>query len=288
MAETARSHVVLAFGVGVLAGALSAVALRSDKKPAATTLETRDPSPPPLREDDSLMAANSRLVSSLQDCNRHLAQIESRAAQAAEAATPAPAAPSASAPPPAPAVSARTDHNGPYSREEWEKFAQQGIVPYRLPCANEAAPPSQDRESDRPAVPEQNGQAVRDMYAASNRRVLAHMAPLCASAVGVAAERMGPAGCLRAIIDYARKDNPDRLRQTLSRVDEINSGRLAPPPPSQGLDPIEALLLGITSESKALHTDLSVRFGPDEGDRMFNARGLCSERGFVTATGDAK
>jgi hypothetical protein len=227
------------------------------------------------------MAANTRLVSALHDCNRRLAQLETRPVNSADAA----AVPSAPPPPPpvapAPAPAASVDRRGPYSREEWEKFAQQGIVPYRIPCMNEAAN----------AAPEglgENANAVREIYASSNRRLLAQMAPLCASAVGVAAERLGPSGCLRAVIDYARKDNTAKLRETLARVDEINSGKLAPPSPLTGIDTIEALLLGITAETKALQADLAARFGADEADRMLSARGVCSERGFVTATGDEK
>jgi hypothetical protein len=284
----ARSHFVLTLGVGVAAGVLGTLALRGERPRSSATPETSTASPAARREDDSLMAANTRLVSSLQECNRRLAQIEARPPVQVEAAAPASAsaAPSASAPAPAPVAS--TDRRGPYSRDDWERFAQQGIVPYRIPCMNEAAPSATDREADRPAVPEQHGEAVREMYASSNRRVLAHMAPLCASAVGEAAERLGPGGCLRAIIDYARRDNADRLRQTLVRVAEISSGKLAPPPPSAGTDPIEALLLGVTAEAKALHTDFAVRFGTDEADRMFNARGVCSERGFVTAATDGR
>jgi hypothetical protein len=265
----------------VIAGAVGTALLRSEP-PAPATPEAS--SPPPRREDDSLMAANTRLVSSLQDCNRRLVQVDARPPPSAcvcpSAAPAASAAPSA-APPPPPAPAASTDRRGPYSRDEWEKFAQQGIVPYRIPCVNEATAPP-------PAALGENATAVREMYAASNRRVLAQMAPLCASAVGEAAERLGPSGCLKAIIDYARKDNADRLRQTLARVDEINSGKLAPPSPSTGVDTIEALLLGITAESKALHGDLSSRLGPEEADRVYNARGPCSERGFVTSTGEWK
>jgi hypothetical protein len=278
MAERSRRHVAVAFGVGAIAGVVGAALVRSEPPPAPTPEAS---TPPPRREDDSLMAANTRLVSSLQDCNRRLVQLDARPTASAcvcpSAAPPASAAP----PPPPPTASARTDRRGPYSREDWEKFAQQGIVPYRIPCANEAAAP----------LPEglgENAYPVRELYAASNRRVLAQMAPLCASAVGEAAERLGPNGCLKAIIDYARKDNAERLRQTLVRVDEINSGKLAPPSPLTGVDTIEALLLGITAESKALHTDLSARLGPDEADRVYNARGPCSERGFVTSTGEWK
>jgi hypothetical protein len=279
MAERSRRHVAVAFGVGVIAGVVGAIALRSEPPPAPTPPEAS--SPPPRREDDSLMAANTRLVSSLQDCNRRLAQVDARPTPSAcvcPSALPAVAS-APPAPPPAPAAS--TDRHGPYSRDEWEKFAQQGIVPYRVPCANEATAPP-------PTGLGENATAVREMYAASNRRVLAQMAPLCANAVGEAAERLGPSGCLKAIIDYARKDNADRLRQTLVRVDEISSGKLAPPAPTTGVDTFEALLLGINSESKALHADLSSRLGPDEAARVYNAGGPCSDRGFVTSTGEWK
>jgi hypothetical protein len=275
MAENARSIVVVAFGVGALAGAVGAVALRSDQPGPAKTEATATVLP--HREDESLMAANSRLVNALQECNRRIAQLQTRPVASAPVEAAAPSA----APAPTPAPVASAERRGPYSREDWEKFAQQGIVPYRIPCMNESAP--------APAVegaPE-NANAVREVYAGSNRRVLAHMAPLCASAVGNQAEKLGPSGCLKAIIDYARKDDPARLRATLVRVAEINSGKVAPSSPTTGVDPIEALLLGITAEAKALHADLAARLGPEEADRAANARGVCSERGFVTATGDA-
>ena len=147
-------------------------------------------------------------------------------------------------------------------------------MPYRIPCSTEPAP-----------VPGQPD-AAREAYANANKRVLGQMAPLCAVALGSAevAERVGPSACLRAVVDAARRESPEKLRQALVRVADVNSGKIPAPDPSKA-EPVEALLLGLTADAKTFHTDLVARVGADEAARIVNAKGVCSEWGLVTAEG---
>jgi hypothetical protein len=91
---------------------------------------------------------------------------------------------------------------------------------------------------------------------------------------------------MSAIVDSARKENPEKMRDALTRVGEVNAGKRPAPDPAQGLDPVEALMLAFTGESKAFEADLAATLGPEEAHRIAGSRTLCSERGVVRAKTD--
>jgi hypothetical protein len=71
-------------------------------------------------------------------------------------------------------------------------------------------------------------------------------------------------------------------------VAEVNAGKRAPPDPGQGIEPVEALMLAFTGESKAFEADLAATLGPEDAHRIASSRTLCSERGVVRAKPDAQ
>jgi hypothetical protein len=225
-------------------------------------------------DDDALLAANANLVSSLQECNRRLAG----------AGQPRVAAPVAT-PTPAPSSSGRfRGRRGEPAKADWERFAQEGIVPYNIPCIRDTPFTPSERQLDRLGLAPHDGEVLRDAYAKSNQRMMAQIQPLCARVLGTVelANRVGASACMSAIIDGARRENADKMQQALVRVAEVNSGKRQAPK-GEGLDPVEALLLGFAAESKAFEGDLAASLGPEDAKRIAGGRGLCSERGTVRA-----
>src|SRR5262245_19552345 len=113
--------------------------------------------------------------------------------------------------------------------------------------------------------------------------MLAQLKPLCAQVLGndKLPDKVGAQTCLSAIIDGARRENPDKMQQALSRVGEVNAGKRPPPAPDAPLEPVEALMLAMTSEAKVFETDLAASLGPDDAHRI--ASRMCSERGTARA-----
>jgi hypothetical protein len=114
---------------------------------------------------------------------------------------------------------------------------------------------------------------------------MAQLKPLCAKALGSEqlADRVGASACMSAIVDGARKENPDKMREALARVAEVNAGKRPPPAPGPAVDPVESLMLAFTAEQKAFEADLAATLGPEDAHRIAGSRMLCSERGMVRA-----
>ena len=63
------------------------------------------------------------------------------------------------------------------------------------------------------------------MYAKSNERVTAQVKPLCARVAGSEqAANLDATAYMDAVIDKAGQDNPEKMRQALVRVGEVQAG----------------------------------------------------------------
>jgi hypothetical protein len=265
----------IALGTGLLIG-VAAGSLLLTASPSRPSPEIAAPPSDDGDDAEALLAANANLVSSLQECNRRLTDLGQKRVVAQPAA-------------PQPTATASNRGRGQQRREttseDWERYAKQGVVPYNLPCIRDTPFTPSSRQLDRLGLAPQDAAVLRDAYQKSNQRVMAQLKPLCAGVLGneQIADRVGATACTNAIVDSARKDNPDKMRDALSRVGEVNAGKRAPPAANQPVEPVEALMLAFTNESKAFEADLAAALGPDEAHRIVASRSLCNERGFVRA-----
>ena len=257
--------------IGVAAGSMLRRAFSPAPKPEPVAVPEADEG-----DDDDLLAANAKLVGSLQECNRRLADLGQKRV------SPPAAEPTATA-----SAWARMRERG--RREtagpDWERYAKQGVVPYNIPCLRDTPFAPSARQLDRLGLAPQDANVLRDAYQKSNQRVMAQMRPLCAKVLGSEqlADRVGASACMSAIVDGARKENPDKMHDALARVGEVNAGKRPAPEAGQGLEPVEALMLAFTGESKAFEADLAATLGPEDAHRIAASRMLCSERGMVRA-----
>lgn len=272
--QRSQREIVFA-AVGTLAGVLVASAawsLRASPAPRATPEPTSTARP----DDDDLAAANQRLVESLQEADRTIAQL--REALGERRVDP---------PTPAPSDAPRDDREAPRRRprgeptqEDWERMAQLGVVRVRMPCLRDVPWTPSARVLDRLGLAPDDAAIIRDAYAASNKRMAEVIRPLCAQTLGSgeAAERVGPKACADAILASAQRGDPEAARRSVVRVAETNAGK-AQGGGSGGA--IEQLLLSMTRESKAFEADLAQKLGPEEAKRLASAPEMCSDRTVV-------
>lgn len=261
--------------IGVVAGSMLKPAPKAEPVVVAEPLDEGD-------DDEALLAANANLVSSLQECNRRLGELgQKKVAQTAPATTPATTG------------SSRRDRGGERRREstgpDWDRYAKQGAVPYSVPCLRDTPFTPNERQLNRLGLAPQDANVLRDAYQKSNERVMAQLQPLCAKVLGSPelAAKVGSTACMSAIVDSARKENPDKMKEALTRVGEVNGGKRPAPDKGQALEPVEALMLAFTGESKAFEADLAAQLGPEDAHRIATSRMLCSERGVVRASPEA-
>ena len=262
--------------IGVVAGSMLRTALAPPPKPEPMVAPEGDEGD----DNDALLAANANLVSSLQECNRRLGDLGQKRVSP-PAAQPAATASSRGRGQGQGQGQGRREVTG----QDWERYAKQGIVPYNVPCLRETPFTPSPRQLDRLGLAPQDAAVLHNAYQKSNERVMAQLKPLCAKVLGNGelADRVGASACMSAIVDSARKENPDKMRDALARVGEVNAGKRPPPDPGQGLEPVEALMLAFTGESKAFEADLAATLGPEDAHRIASSRTLCSERGVVRA-----
>lgn len=274
MQSTSWPLLVIGLVIGVASGAGGALALQPKKPPPPAPV---CPEPPHEEDEDELVAANASLVRSLQQCNRKLSELGQRRVE------PTPA-PSASAAPREGRGERRGGRRGPPTREDWERYAEQGVVPYQIPCLRDTPYVPTERDLERLNLSPDDAETLKQAYAKSNERVLAQLRPLCGTALGSpeVAERIGPEACMKAVLDGARRSDPEKMRQSLVNVAEVNAGKR---PAGDKVDPTEALLLTLTAEREKFQADLAASLGPEDAQRIASARGLCSDRGFASADG---
>ena len=227
-------------------------------------------------DEESLMAANANLVSSLQECNRRLADLgQKRVGPAPEQVAAARPAPSAGR--------GQRGERRERTAADWERLAKEGVVPYSVPCIRDTPFTPSQRQLDRFGLAPQDASVLRDAYAKSNERMLAQLKLFCAQVLGndKLPDRVGAQTCISAIIEGARRENPDKMQAALGRVGEVNAGKRPPPASDAALEPVEALMLAMTTESKKFESDLTASLGPDDARRI--ASRMCSERGTARA-----
>jgi hypothetical protein len=177
----------------------------------------------------------------------------------------------------------RGEGRGERTPADWERFAKEGIVPYSVPCIRDTPFTPSERQLDRFGLAPHDAAMLRDAYAKSNERMLAQLKPLCGRVLGneQLPDRIGPQACISAIIDGSRKENADKMQQALTRVGEVNAGKRASPTPGAALEPVEALMLAMTTEAKTFESDLAANLGPEDAHRI--ATRMCRDRGTARA-----
>jgi hypothetical protein len=272
-----HSLTIAAIGLGT--GLMLGVAAASMLGTAFSRAPKREPAAMPDGDDgdddDALLAANAKLALSLQECNRRLSDLGQT-----RITPPAAVQPTATA-----STRMREQGRREATGPDWDRYAKQGVVPYNIPCLRDTPFSPSQRQLDRLGLAPHDSGVLRDAYQKSNQRVMAQLKPLCSKVLGseTLADRVGASACMSAIVDGARKENPDKMREALARVAEVNAGKRPPPAPGPLLEPVEALMLAFTAESKAFEADLAATLGPEDAHRIAGSRMLCSERGMVRA-----
>ncbi|HVJ94083.1 MAG TPA: hypothetical protein VM580_30045 [Labilithrix sp.] len=166
------------------------------------------------------------------------------------------------------------------TKEDWERMAESGIVPTRVPCIRDKPWVPNDRVVDRLGLAPQDTDALKTAYEASNKRMTDQIRPLCAQVLGSAeaADKVGISSCIDVINNSARKADPEATKAALSRVAEIQAGKRAAPKPGGDTSPVEQLALLLTNESKAFEDDLAQKLGPEDAKRLASAPELCADR----------
>jgi hypothetical protein len=268
--------IVLALGVGLAGGAVLATLV--DRKPAPSKVVAAPlPEPDDGDDNESLMAANANLVTSLQECNRRLAELGQKRVGPAPVESAAPRSSGDGRRGPRPELRAER------SAADWDRYSKEGIVPYNVPCIRDTPFAPSQRQLDRFGLAPDDAKTLHDAYAKSNERMLAQLKPLCAQVLGndKLPDRVGSQACISAIIDGARRDNPDKMQEALTRVGEVNAGKRPRPAGDAVLEPVEALMLAMTTEAKTFESDLAASLGPEDARRV--ASRMCMDRGTARA-----
>lgn len=244
-------------------------------KPAPTAAKPEPSVVETTHRDVDLEKANSNLTSLLQECDRRLTEL-------GEKPIPMPS-PSASA-----AGDDRRGRRGrtEMSKEDWERMAENGVVPVRIPCLRDTPWTPSERVVDRLGLAPADVDALKEAYVASNKRMTDGIRPLCAQALGSneAADKVGASQCIDVINNTARKSSADNTKAALSRVAEIQAGkREAPKPDDATTSAVEKLALLLTNEQKTFEKDLESKLGAEDAKRLANDPAMCSERKMLRA-----
>lgn len=267
--------------VAFVCGAVTASGAWTAFPPKASAPRAEASVAPEPKDESALEKANANLTASLHECDRRLAELGEH--PIGTVAAPASAAP-------APAESGgrgRRRERGPMTKEDWERMAESGIVPTRIPCIRDKPWTPNERVVDRLGLAPQDTEALQAAYEASNKRMTEQIRPLCAQVLGSAeaADKVGISSCIDVINNSARKSNPDATKAALSRVAEVQAGKREAPKPGSDVPAVEQLALLLTKESKTFEDDLAQKLGPEDAKRLASAPELCSDR-HVLRSGD--
>ncbi|HVH40855.1 MAG TPA: hypothetical protein VM925_00885 [Labilithrix sp.] len=240
----------------------------SKKDPSVVASATAEP-----RDESPLVAANANLTASLHECDRRLAELGEH-----PVGLPTPS-PSAAAAPSDSGGRGRRRDRGPLSKDDWERMAESGVVPTRVPCIRDKPWAPNERVVERLGLAPQDTEALKAAYEASNKRMTDQIRPLCSQILGSseAADKVGASSCIEVINNAARKSNADATKAALSRVAEVQAGKRETPK-GNDLPPVEQLALLLTKESKTFEDDLAQRLGPEDAKRLASAPELCADR----------
>lgn len=260
------------FGGGLVAsGVWSVIPPKAPPAPAKP-----EPVVETTHRDVDLERANANLTASLQECDRRLTELGERPVTVPSAA------PSASAA----GEERRRGRRAEMTKEDWERMAENGVVPVRIPCIRDTPWEPSERVVDRLGLAPSDVDALKEAYAASNKRMTEAIRPLCAQALGSpdAADKVGASQCIDVINNTARKSNADGTKAALARVAEVQAGkREAPKPDDASTSAVEKLGLLLTNEQKTFENDLAQKLGPEDAKRLANDPMLCAERRMLRA-----
>jgi hypothetical protein len=273
---------LLAFAAGAAAATVSARLMTPGPASPAEVKKEDAPS-----DDDALRKANANLTESLHTCDRQLADLRANVAPAATVANANANANANEEARPDGGRDRRSRRGAEPTKEDWERMAQTGTVRVRVPCVRDTPWVPPQRAVDRLGLAPTDVDTLKDAYARSNKRVLDQVRPLCAKVLGSAeiVDKVGASACMDAITNDARKGNPQGMREALTRVAEVQSGKRAAPKAAEG-PAIEQLTLALTNEQRAFEADLAAKLGPEEAKRLAWAPELCAERRQFRATED--
>jgi hypothetical protein len=265
---------VLALAGSFVMGALAASAVWSARPHKVERPQSTATPEPSNVDDESLRRANATLTSQLHECDRRLTELGERPVEPPVAS---------GAPAPSSSEPGRFRRERTMTKEDWERMANAGIVPVRIPCLREKTWTPNERVIQRLGLAPADVDVIKAAYEASNKRVTEQIKPLCTQALGNAdaAEKVGALGCIDVIQSTARKANPDAAKAALSRVAEVQAGKREA---SKGDMPaIEHLALALTKESTRFEEDLAQKLGPDEAKRIASAPEMCADRSMLRA-----
>lgn len=253
-------------------GALGASGAWTAFPPKAPKLDAPVARPEP-KDESGLAAANANLTASLMECDRRLAELGERPVERPQAvASAAPADPGGR----------RRGRPGALTSEDWERMAESGVVPVRVPCLRDTPWSPSDRVVDRLGLAPGDADTIKEAYAASNKRLTDAIRPLCAQVLGGndVADKVGASQCIDIINNSARKTDADGTKAALTRVAEAQAGKREA---AKGGPAIEQLATLLTAESRTFEGDLAQKLGPEEAKRLANDPAMCADRKMLRA-----
>ncbi len=270
------------FLVGAVTASGAWTAFPPSSKPASPSSATADPAG--AKDESALEKANANLTASLHECDRRLAELGEHPVGTAPM-------PSAAAPSPNDSRGNRGGRREQRSltKEDWERMAESGVVPTRVPCIRDKPWTPNERTADRLGLAPQDTEALKTAYEASNKRMNDQIRPLCAQVLGSAeaADKVGTSACIDVINNSARKANADATKASLTRVAEIQAGKREAPKSMSDAPPVEQLALVLTKESKTFEDELGQKLGPEEAKRLANDPALCADRHTLRASDES-
>ena len=169
------------------------------------------------------------------------------------------------------------------SQADWAQMAKDGVVKYRLPCADYVAWELTPEKLNKLGLAPADAPALKAAYAKSSQRVWGQIKSLCSEALGSAevAERLGRSTCSQLIMDMARRADGDAADETMRQVAEMRAGLRPMPAAGAKVSPMLRLFLVLTGENAAFEQDLAQTFGPEEAKRLSTTDGMCNESSHI-------
>ena len=148
-----------------------------------------------------------------------------------------------------------------------QELAKEGTVRARFPCNRQESWDYTPKQLDQLGLAPDDGPAIHAAMEQSTKRVWSTLRPLCIDALGgsaATADKLGAATCQTLVFDVARSKGGDESND-LRVTAEIRAGLR---PVSEATTPLQKLLLALSSETKAVETDLAKSLGPDAAHRV--------------------
>jgi hypothetical protein len=280
-----RREQVFAFGGGIVGALVAYGSVRlshassdgSGRENSMDAGSTGDPVPSVGGSIDPAMVANANLTESLHQCSESLASLmgdKARLEQQLDDERTSEADASRSA-------RARRMARRDPSQSDWKQLASTGTIRYVLPCASFNPTPE---VLDRLGLAQTDVPAIRSAFAAAREAAWAQIRPLCATALGGPADRVGLDSCAQVILDAERKTSPADADNAMRAVGAIKAG-LTEPSTIPANDPVGAAFLVLTGIAKDAESQLASVLGPDDARAAVFGDGSCSRISEFTISG---